>query len=102
MSARKMADWVKPTRENDPDSDEEDDRVPLPVGGDFEVAPRYKRRHLTTDWRQWSKENMDALQELYRVYRGCGDRLFGSAFDQCGSFARFAEYVYSTLQPGAL
>jgi hypothetical protein len=97
-----MADWVKPTRENDNDSDSEDDRMPLPVGGDFEVRPVYKHHHLTTDWRGWSRDNMEALQELYTAYRVCGQRLFGGAFNQCGSFTLFAEYVYSTLQPGAL
>lgn len=96
-----MADWVKPTRDNDPDSDDEDDGIHLPVGGDFEY-PRYKHHLLTTDWRRWGKDNMDALQELYEVYRRCGIGLFGKAFDQCGNYARFVEYVYSTLQPGAL
>ena len=44
--------------------------------------------------RNWENTYSDALQELYQIYKDAGYKLFGSAFDQNGSYASFCKYVY--------
>ena len=91
----KQADWLLPTLNND---DEEED----PPGEDFETPPpQWRRRQLTSNWRQWQTEHADTLDELYSVYKDVGTRLFGHAFNQFGTYGDFTQYVYSKLQPGA-
>ena len=94
MSALKQADWLRPTLENDDDEDMDvDDEEPPPLV--------WNRPELSSDWRRWLIENADAIDELYACYKEAGRRLFGRAFNQCGTYGDFAQYVYAKLQPGA-
>ena len=87
-----MSDWLKPTQQNDLDSESSDDDCTIP----------YTKPHLKLTYKQWYVENIDAIEEMYAIYNEVGKQIFGSAFNQLGDLTLFANYVFSTMQPGAL
>lgn len=72
------------------DSDESDVDETL-----AELAGRISTRHDPEHSRRvWRDDNYDVLTELYRIFCANGERAFGLAFFQFGSFAQFVEFVY--------
>ena len=49
-------------------------------------------------YRHFVKQYCQELLELYNLYMGRGEQLFGRAFHQTGSFHDFARYTFSRTQ----
>jgi hypothetical protein len=46
--------------------------------------------------RDWGEKYSAHLEELYYVFKECGEALFGSAFHQLGNMSSFIRYVETT------
>ena len=50
----------------------------------------------------WMVENVDALGELYSLFKRDGEKLFGSAFLQMCDINVFCKFVYKYTTPGGV
>lgn len=94
MSAFKGADWLRAALPNDESSESEDEE---PI-----AAPALElNARCLTNYQRWLRDNESDLWDLYCAYAEQGVAIFGGAFNQLGSFKKFAIFVYRTMQPGA-
>tara|TARA_B100001250_G_scaffold268515_1_gene231664 strand:- start:619 stop:927 length:309 start_codon:yes stop_codon:yes gene_type:complete len=59
-------------------------------------------KSMARDRAEWVVDNQEAIEELYRITKEAGVRLFGEAFLQCGGVTAFAHFVYKHTTPGAV
>lgn len=71
------------------DSEDEDDEDELPMT-------------MARDRARWIEENVDEMQELFKVVKATGVKLFGNAFMQACTINNFANFCYKYTMPGAV
>jgi len=81
---------------------------PEDLPSDDELDPDYSEGESDADslpWTmgadraEWIRNNVEAVEELYTVFKGIGDKLFGPAFFQTGNVTDFGKFIYRHTTP---
>lgn len=93
------ADMLVYDPEDLPSDDDEYD--PDYSEGESTIAADDLPPSMGRDRAQWIEDNVEAVEDLYRVFKEAGRELWGQAFYQTGDVTTFAKFVYKYTTPGA-
>jgi hypothetical protein len=94
MGSRYVPEWDAMPSDDSDDPDYREDS--FSSSGDDELP-----KTLGRDRARWVEDNVEVIQEIYKLFKDNGRAVFGNAFFQCGDITSFAHFCYKHTTPGA-